>query len=280
MKSIVHEGSSIAKAVEQGWIKAGKPAEFTIKVLEEAKKNFIGLTTHSAKIALYFDEKRVAKQEQTSREDSHPRHTQRRERPQREHRPYNPRYSQDGEGSGEREPREHSHREFTPREQRPHREPREQRDFRNRRDERPTSTREHSNREYVPRERENFDRDGAAPVRENRERREQHQAQWNEAMVEHARHWISDTLTAMDKGNIPFTVQPQNFFMRITFAQPVFEDIGQEKQLFASFATLLIAALKQQFRTGLRGHKIVLTSARVTEPIGGIPVDEEEMPAE
>lgn len=54
MKSIVEEASSIVKAIEKGWIRAGKPQEFSVKVFEEPQKNFFGLTVKSAKIALFF----------------------------------------------------------------------------------------------------------------------------------------------------------------------------------------------------------------------------------
>jgi hypothetical protein len=54
MKSIIHEASSIAKAVEQGWIKAGKPQEFSVKVFEDAERNFFGFTTKKAKVAIFF----------------------------------------------------------------------------------------------------------------------------------------------------------------------------------------------------------------------------------
>ncbi len=55
MKSVMQEASSIAKAIEQAWAKAGEPQEFTIKILEEPQKNFIGFTTRSAKVALFFE---------------------------------------------------------------------------------------------------------------------------------------------------------------------------------------------------------------------------------
>lgn len=57
MKSIMQEASSVAKAIEKAWISAGRPQEFSVKVFEEAKKNFIGFTTQSAKIGLFFNEK-------------------------------------------------------------------------------------------------------------------------------------------------------------------------------------------------------------------------------
>jgi hypothetical protein len=60
MKSIIVEASSIAKAVEQGWQKAGQPKEFTIKVFQESQKNIFGLTKESAKIGFFFDDKSIA----------------------------------------------------------------------------------------------------------------------------------------------------------------------------------------------------------------------------
>jgi len=56
MKSIMEEASSIAKAIEKGWARAGKPQEFSVKVYEEAQTNFIGFTTKPAKIGLFFQE--------------------------------------------------------------------------------------------------------------------------------------------------------------------------------------------------------------------------------
>ena len=57
MKSIVEEASSISKAIEQAWTRAGKPASFSVKIFEEARRNMFGLTVQSAKIGLFFDGK-------------------------------------------------------------------------------------------------------------------------------------------------------------------------------------------------------------------------------
>jgi len=56
MKSIIEEASSISKAIENGWLKAGKPQEFSIKIFEEPIKNFFGLSVKSAKIGIFFQE--------------------------------------------------------------------------------------------------------------------------------------------------------------------------------------------------------------------------------
>lgn len=62
MKSIMEEASSVAKAIEKGWARAGKPQEFTVKVFEEAQKNFFGFTTKPAKIGLFFQEPAISNQ--------------------------------------------------------------------------------------------------------------------------------------------------------------------------------------------------------------------------
>lgn len=56
MKSIMEEASTIFKAIEKAWLRAEKPQSFSVKVLEEPTKNFFGMTTKSAKIALFFGE--------------------------------------------------------------------------------------------------------------------------------------------------------------------------------------------------------------------------------
>ncbi len=58
MKSIIEEASSISKAIENGWSKAGKPKEFSVKIFEEPTKNFFGLTIKSAKIGIFFEEEK------------------------------------------------------------------------------------------------------------------------------------------------------------------------------------------------------------------------------
>ena len=59
MKSIMEEASSISKAIDQAWNRAGKPVEFTVKILEHPERNMFGLTVKSAKIAFFFDERKA-----------------------------------------------------------------------------------------------------------------------------------------------------------------------------------------------------------------------------
>jgi predicted RNA-binding protein Jag len=59
MKSILQEAPSVVKAVEKAWALAGNPQEFTVKVLESGKKNFLGITRKPAIISLIYDPKTV-----------------------------------------------------------------------------------------------------------------------------------------------------------------------------------------------------------------------------
>lgn len=227
MKSVMQEASSLAKAIEQGWEKAGKPAEFSIKILEEAQKNFIGMTTRSAKVAIFFDEKPAARETQqrnapASRPQRKPAPASREQREQRE----------------QREPVTHAR-------PLPQREPRAQA-LAPERAPKPVITQEvnaHADEAAKPRQSKQF-----APL-------------WNDEMVTLTHDWVKDTLKTMHLDGIAFTVQPQNFHLRIVFDKPLLGDTGKEKQLFASFSTLILETLKGRFRMGFRGHKIVLTHA-------------------
>lgn len=54
MKSVVVQGSTVAKAIEAAWLKAGKPEEYFIRVLQEHSSGFLGFGAQKAKIVLFF----------------------------------------------------------------------------------------------------------------------------------------------------------------------------------------------------------------------------------
>ncbi len=54
MKSVVVEASTVAKAIESAWLKAEKPEEFFIRVLQEHTSGFFGFGGQKAKIVFFF----------------------------------------------------------------------------------------------------------------------------------------------------------------------------------------------------------------------------------
>lgn len=55
MKSMLHEASSVIKAIEKAWIESGKPLEFTINIHEVGEKNFFGFTKRPAIVSVTYD---------------------------------------------------------------------------------------------------------------------------------------------------------------------------------------------------------------------------------
>jgi hypothetical protein len=56
MKSVIAQGSTVAKAIEEALKKADMPQEFFVKLLENAQPGFLGFGAKKAKIALFFKE--------------------------------------------------------------------------------------------------------------------------------------------------------------------------------------------------------------------------------
>ena len=54
MKSVIAQGATVSKAVDEALKKAGSPKEFFIKILQEAQSGFLGFGSVKAKIALFF----------------------------------------------------------------------------------------------------------------------------------------------------------------------------------------------------------------------------------
>lgn len=225
MKSIIHEASSIGKAIEQGWQKAGCPKEFSVRILEEPERNFIGLTVKTAKVALFFGEK-------TQQPSASP--APRRRETIQQNRATHHQAAQPVQSSRPQQQRTQKTQE-----------PRSERTFeRSERMAERTHERTNERQEQVP--------------HESRER----QSFWTDEHASFAREWISGALSALGKPAIPFVVETKGYHLHIALSERLMNDSAQEKHLFANCAFLLGEALKRQFRTSLRGHKIVLTHGR------------------
>lgn len=72
MKSILQEASSVAKAIDKAWHAAGMPEEFTVKVFEIEKKNFLGFVKSPSVISIIYDPRKAFKgQSQKEKELKH-----------------------------------------------------------------------------------------------------------------------------------------------------------------------------------------------------------------
>ena len=229
MKSIIHEASSIGKAIEQGWQKAGCPKEFSVRILEEPERNFIGMTVKTAKIAIFFGER-------TQQPTSTPQAPRRREIIQQRERPT---YAQSAQAPARERPQRQRPELRTERPERIERAERPERPERFERTERPE--RSYDSTPTDGKERPSF---------------------WTDEHASFAREWISGALIALGKPTAPFVIETKGYHLHIALGEKLLDDAAREKHLFANCAFLLGEALKRQFRTSLRGHKIVLTHGR------------------
>lgn len=227
MKSIVEQASTVLKAIEKGWTQAGKPCEFTVKVYEEGVKNFFGMSVEPAKICILFEDKtsKSSAPKQHARQDSY-------SQTQSHHAP------------AHQQPR----REFAPQS-----EPRKQ---------------SVAQPQQQPRQQQSVAPQAPAQNRQKKEVTER-LAQpvstkiiWSDELIDACNQWLTTTLAVMGKGNCTFTIEAKKYHLIITFSQAVLEDKEREKALFRSFAHVLMQSLRNRFKKGLRGYRIVLNTSQ------------------
>jgi len=273
MKSIMEEASSLAKAFAQAWERAGKPQECTVKILAEPEKNFIGMTTKSAKIAIFFNEPAPQQQKKTTSQPvkrtpvqqpqvQKPRAQEPIQRPERvvqetpkrvvETRATEPRQEQKPRPRVQQAPRENVVREQAPHENVQHE----------------NITREHAPREHAPREnapRENvsLNETSTTPDVAKAPAAPRVRPTWTEEMTQGARTWVQESLQIMGCPDVAFTATMSRSILTIAFTKPLIEDFEKERLLFRSWSHLIVQHIKQEFQVHGKELKIILKGSRV-----------------
>lgn len=256
MKSIVQEASSVAKAIEKGLEKVGNPRDFSIKVLEYPEKNFFGLTTKPAKIAVYCDDK------QRKSHEFHP---------------------VVGERKDETEPRGRG-RDRDRYEKRDYDETRSSRSERPERSERSESRQQNNRRRdggsarpmaHKPAAAAHSETNEEAPVRRRTQeerpatprpasevpevrRREPATPHWTPEIVQYVREWLNQVLGYMGR-TVSFSIEQDGFHVRIVLDTALFDDAEHERRVLASLSLLILETCKHLFKVNLRDHRVVLT---------------------
>lgn len=152
MKSLVEEASSVVKAIEKAWARAGKPQNFSVKIFEEPQSGFLGFNKTPAKIGIFFEEVKV-ETAPYKKNDRRPQHEgQRRSdknRPQRSTTHHQPRHSEMKNNHPERKEREERH-------ERPAHDMRDARDMHEGQQERPVRKERNNRRNRFEKPRSDF----------------------------------------------------------------------------------------------------------------------------
>jgi predicted RNA-binding protein Jag len=256
MKSIIEQASSIIKAIEKAWNQAEKPKEFSIKIFEQEERNFFGMSTKPAKIGIFFGndkpsthEKPISRPQQKIKEcrSSFVKTT--------EDRPSSPKVTPVIENktnakSVTQQPAQKvqstSLRQTTPQAK-------------------------HNNQPYSAEA--SFDKlrmSGGRPTAHATEKAQQPKAAdtenkphriaatWNDTMITTTHNWLKQTLSLMGLPAVSFNSEVAGKNLKLTFAAPLIADPMQEKQLFRSFAHLIVSSLRNQYKQEIKNLKVVL----------------------
>lgn len=223
MKSLIEEASSIAKAVEKGWERAGKPHSFTVKVFETPEKNFIGITTKYAKIGIFFDEKQIMSA-------TAPKKEQEAVSPQR-----TPKKTEAQQPQQAKAPQQRAKQRELP--VKPTRQDQPQR---------PQQTARPAQTPQVVAQQPQHDQEEQLPA-------------WPSEAVNAAHNWLKECLHLIGLPNVEFTTQAHKNNLTINFDAPLVGNEMKETLLYKNLSYLVMAALRTQFKAELKQLKLFLT---------------------
>lgn len=251
MKSIIEEAPSILKAIEKAWIRAGNPVEFSVKIFEDAQKNFFGFSSKNAKVGVFFEIESIKMDAGRQSSQNPPTHTQHAPKPQKE--------------------------EFKSRGQQP--------SVSNQRLTSKPATQPTSKQVPTPKTFsktvgagalepafnelvENLFEKSEQPISEVGETSEIGQqpavlkvrrVAWNDDMLAAVSMWLKDLLAISNLGNHQPTLTVLDNRLVILFATPLYDDPAKASDLYRSLSYLLIGMVRSKFKKEFRFLKIVLT---------------------
>jgi len=221
MKSIIEQASSIMKAIEKAWDQADKPKDFSIKIFEKEEKNFFGMTTKPAKIGIFFTDKPTVHDKSTIK--SRPEIKECRDEVKQPLPKQQPQPAVKPQSSRPEQPRPEQSRVMP-------KKPIYQRELN------PSATKQE----------------------EISEKPRRISATWNDTMIQSTESWLKKTLSLMEMNGINFTTEIAGKNLKLTFNTPLIADVMHEKQLFRSFAHLIMSSLRNQYKQEIKDLKVIL----------------------
>ena len=224
MKSIIEQASSIMKAIEKAWDQADKPKDFSIKIFEKEEKNFFGMTTKPAKIGIFFTDKPTTHDKSTIKPRSEIKECRDEVKQQPLHKQQPQPVVKPQPARPEQQSRPEQSRIIVPKK------PVYQRELN------PSATKQEDISEK--------------PRRIS--------ATWNDTMIQSTESWLKKTLSLMEMNGINFTTEIAGKNLKLTFNTPLIADVMHEKQLFRSFAHLIMSSLRNQYKQEIKDLKVIL----------------------
>lgn len=263
MKSIIEQASSITKAIEKAWDQAGKPKEFSIKIFEHEERNFFGMTTKPAKVGIFFGDKPVIHEKSAVKPRPEIRECRPETRDPKLKTVANPQPVKNTPHTNQAKPAPRAEQIVRPtaashvksieksiKSTQPHTQNKPQ----------ALKTSDSISKEIVE-DKTSFaplspKLQSASKVVEDRPRRTP--AAWNDTMITTTHDWLKQTLSLMGMPSIDFNSEIAGKNLKLTFNKPLITDPMHEKQLFRSFAHLIMSSLRNQYKQEIKDLKVIL----------------------
>lgn len=220
MKSLIEEASSISKAIEKAWERAGNPHSFSVKIFELPEKNFIGMTTKYAKVGLFFEDKKPTETVPKKHiEKATPAHVQK---------------------SFEKK----SHASPTPNQK--------LKDDEASATVRKNKVKTHSQQSTQTELRTSHTNSSdQTPVEIT--------ATWNDQMKAHLEAWLKEVLVLIGLPEVEFTCQEQKNILKVNFDSPLIGNELKESLLYKNISYLGMVSLRTYFKNEMKHLKILLS---------------------
>ncbi|KKP25742.1 MAG: hypothetical protein UR12_C0040G0003 [candidate division TM6 bacterium GW2011_GWF2_30_66] len=265
MKSIICEASSIAKAVEQGWQKAGMPQNFSIKVLEKEEKNFIGMTKKPAKVAIFFEEKFDSQRKKPDFKDNR---DSRDNRDKKYNTPDKSKYEKDksfhenlknlqespSKNLPQKPQQQMSVRQFDKTSTQAQNTTANYKSQQELRQAKTQTTAGQSKTQPIAGKTQTFNN-----TQISEQEKTVRKSPWTDQMVIDASKWVEGMLIKMNLQDIKFTVDASSNNIRFHFDRALVENKNEQKELFRNFAFLLMQTLRYKFKKQFKNLKAVFT---------------------
>lgn len=229
MKSLIEESSSVSKAIEKAWERAGKPHSFSVKIFELPEKNFIGMTTKYAKVGVFFEDKKISETALKSHEKTNSIAIKRQvEKKSSPHTPVNSKAKQienndiiqSVELIKKNKIKSHATEETT---------------------------------------RQDFSAESKYPISNTEQMPNQITAIWNIEMKTHLETWLKKVLSLTNLGHIEFTCQEEKNILKINFDSPLIGNELKESLLYKNLSYLCMVSLRTHFKNEMKNLKILLS---------------------
>lgn len=236
VKSIVEEASSISKAIENGWEHAGRPKDFSVKILEEPERNFWGMTTKKAKVAILYSQKNETSSSAVThkqKESKQPKVTN------TDATGATPSINDYGKNRKKNSMTTHS-----------------------------SSTPQTDNNVVTIKKRE------LSPTPSKKQAHAPHLTEttqptttenenaWNDEMIAMTTDWLNNFIKHINSHGIKFHYETTGTRLKITFEKQLMEDQNLEKQLFISAAHLIVEMVRSKLKKHIKNLHIQFISTR------------------